>query len=132
MRVVAKIPGGLELCMIEPHSPHDTSQAGRQYFNEDMKHSDPKGFAVQLNPVYDTDVDPRLKENPTLKERVEKWLSTHPSLRDGRYGFYLYTAPKTVLIDRSIIEEKDARIAKLEKMLAEKPEAGEKANRGRA
>ncbi len=39
-----------------------------------------KGFSVNLKPIYDTDMEPRFKDKPELKRKMEKQLREHPGM----------------------------------------------------
>lgn len=59
--------------------PDEIGYGGRNQNRYKESGGDMAGFKVELSPFYDTNHDPRFKDNPKLKAEIEKLLQEHPN-----------------------------------------------------
>ena len=127
MRIVSNNGHNMDLCIHTPYGMEEVASGGRQVLNEEMKKHPPAGFFITLDPVYDSDVDPRLKNDAGLKAEVDKFIVEYDQ-REGskQFGAHIVKPETTVKIKREDLEELRAEAAQSKTLEMQLTEAREK------
>ena len=84
-----------------------------------------QGFKVELQPFYNTDSDPRLKDNPEIKQLMEELLMKHPNYNkefkvwDGKSEMVTVSREQLERLEKGVSADSDSvEITKLKDELA--------------